>query len=49
MIQVLYGVYRLFVLSFPDDAVRIGDTECLMSSAEMKDCNVMIDTQILFD
>ena len=45
------GVNRLFVLSFPGNVVRIGHTytQYFMPSVEIKDYNVMIDRQNLFD
>ena len=45
------GVNRLFVLSFPGNVVGIGHTytQYFMSSVEIKDYNVMIDRQNLFD
>ena len=44
-------VNRLFVLSCPGNVVRIGHTytQYFMPSVEIKDYNVMIDRQNLFD
>ena len=42
-------VNRLFVLSFPDDTVKTEYTEYFIPFAEIKDYNVMIDGQNIFD
>ena len=42
------GLNRLFVLSFENDAVRIGHTGYFLPKVE-KHCHVMIDEQDFFD
>ena len=40
---------RLFVLSVPDNTVKTVYTEHIIASVEIKDCNIIIDEQNIFD
>ena len=44
-----WGVNRLFVLAFEDDAQRTSDKRYYLPNAEIKDYNVMIDGKNIFD
>ena len=43
------GVNRLFVLAFEGDAQRIVNTGYYLTNVEIKDCNIMINGENLFD
>ena len=43
------GVNTLFVLSFENNAVSTGHTECRNRKIEVRDYNEMIDSRNLFD
>ena len=49
MTKVFQKVYRLFVLSLENNNVRIARAEYSLLKIEIKDHNVMIDGQNLFD
>ena len=49
MTKVFQKVYRLFVLSLENNNVRIARAEYSLLKIEIKDYNVMIDGQNLFD
>ena len=42
------GKNGFFALSFPDNRVRTRQTEYFVLSVEIKDCNIMIDGQMLW-
>ena len=43
------GVNRLFVLAFENDAQRTSHSGCYLPNIELKDCNVMINRENIFD
>ena len=43
------GVNRLFVLAFENDAQRTSHTCYYLPNVEIKDCNIMINGENLFD
>ena len=43
------GVNRLFVLAFENDTQRTSHSDYYLPNVELKDCNVMINGEIVFD
>ena len=43
------GVNRLFVLAFENDDDRTSDEECYLPTVEIKDCNIVINGENVFD